>query len=142
MAAGASGTVSFQVTVGSGAGGATQTAPTLSTEPGTGSVTVVSKTSQYSSLPWCDSVYNVKCLTYRGLYNAFDSTAPVGWNENPRGGAAFDDSTWAQPFAATIEIPLAAAVDARPERRVDFAQGGGRDTRPTTASSGRPSACR
>ncbi len=100
----ARGMVSFQVTVDAGAGNATQTAPTLSIEPEAGSVTVVSKTSAYTSLPYCDDAYNPKCLTYRGLYNGFSSVPPdSGWNENPRGGPAFNDNTWAQPVAAFIE---------------------------------------
>jgi len=97
---GASGTVSFRVTLGAGAGSATQTAPTLSTETGSGSVTLTSKTTAYSSLPWCDSAYNPKCLTYRGLFQNTNGVGPTGWNENPR-ATLFDDSSWTQPVAAS-----------------------------------------
>lgn len=100
QAAGASGTVSFRVILGAGAGSATQTAPTLSTETGAGSVTLTSKTTAYSSLPWCDSAYNPKCLTYRGLYQFTNGVGPAGWNENPR-ATLFDDSSWTQPAAAS-----------------------------------------
>ncbi len=98
---GASGVVSFRVTLGAGAGGATQTAPTLSTETGSGSVTVASKTTAYSSLPWCDSTYNPKCLTFRGLFQNTNGVGPAGWNENPRATLFDDYSSWTQPVAAS-----------------------------------------
>lgn len=102
LAPNATGTVSFKVTLQSGITGVPQTTATLSTETGSGSVTVTSKTSSYTSLPWCDDDYNPKCLTYRGLYpDPNTGLGPVGWNDNPRGGTAFDDSTWAQPAAAS-----------------------------------------
>ncbi len=104
---GASGTVSFKVTVNSGVIGtaASQTAPTLSTETGSGSVTVTSKTTAYTSLPWCDSAFNPKCLTYRGLYGGANAIGPTGWNDNPR-ATAFTETGWTPPVAATVETGL------------------------------------
>ncbi len=52
QAAGASSSVGFQVIPNTSAGGATQTAPTLTTETGSGSVTVTSSTTPLA-LPYC-----------------------------------------------------------------------------------------
>ncbi|MBI5964683.1 MAG: DUF11 domain-containing protein [Chloroflexi bacterium] len=100
---GASGDVSFQVTIDNvNAGGDSQTGSTLSVEAGAGSVTVISKTSAYTSLPWCDSVYNPDCLTYTGIYQGSDSVGATGWNDNPR-ATVFDDTSWMQPYEADAE---------------------------------------
>jgi uncharacterized repeat protein (TIGR01451 family) len=104
-APGTSGTVSFKVTVEVGAGGALQTSPTLSTESSAGSVSVVSKTTAYSSLPWCDSAFNPKCLTFRGIYQGANSIPPAGWNDNPR-ATVFDDTSWSQPVPPAVpDVP-------------------------------------
>ncbi|GAP40069.1 DUF7507 domain-containing protein [Flexilinea flocculi] len=105
---GSSGTVSFQVSAAEGAGGDVSTTPSLSTETGSGSVTVVSKTSAYTTLPWCDSS---RCLGYKTIYQGTgnaNSVGPIGWNDNPRAVAASDadafaSSPWIQPTAADVE---------------------------------------
>ncbi len=105
---GSSGTVSFQVMVATGAGGVDSTTPSLGTETGSGSVTVVSKTSAYASLPWCDSPL---CRSYSTLYKGTgnaNSVGPIRWNDNPRAvtaddAAAFTSSPWMQPTAANEE---------------------------------------
>ncbi len=56
--AGVSGTVSFQVTVNPGRGRRLQSRADPFDRAGTGSVTVASQTTAYSSLPWCDSAFN------------------------------------------------------------------------------------
>ncbi|HOV47861.1 MAG TPA: SdrD B-like domain-containing protein [Anaerolineae bacterium] len=98
-AAGASGTVSFKVTVNSGVTGSavSQTAPTLSTETGSGSVTITSTTTARASLPWCATD---ACRTYRGIFLDTNPVPPTGWNDNPR-ATVFDQSAWTQPVAAS-----------------------------------------
>jgi len=97
QAAGASGTLSFRVTLGSTTGDS-QTAPTLSTETGAGSVTITSTTTAYTSLPWCDST---NCLAYRGTFSDTISIGPLGWADNPRSGLYTYTSKWVQPKAAS-----------------------------------------
>ena len=96
-AAGASGSVSFAVTVDPGAGGALQTSPTLSTETGSsGSVTVTSSFTPpaLGSTPSCELS---ACAAFKGIYQGLDGTPPAGYNENPR-LTVFNDTGWDQPF--------------------------------------------
>ena len=96
-AAGASGSVSFAVTVDPGAGGALQTSPTLSTETGSGgSVTVTSSFTPpaLGSTPSCEFA---DCAAFKGIYQGLDGTPPAGYNENPR-LTVFNDTGWDQPF--------------------------------------------
>ncbi len=95
------GTVSFKVTVNAGAGGALQTTPTLSTETGSGSVTVTSSatTPPMGSKPWCELD---KCAAFKDIYQGTNGTPPAGWNDNPR-MTAFDDAGWLQPAAASTD---------------------------------------
>ena len=99
QAAGASGTVSFRVVPNVGAGGATQSAPTLSTESGTGSVTVTSSatTPPTGTRPWCELD---ACASFKLRYQGADGTPQTGWNDNPR-LTAFDDTGWTAPIAAS-----------------------------------------
>jgi uncharacterized repeat protein (TIGR01451 family) len=94
-AADASGSVSFAVTVSPGAGGALQTTPTLSTESGSGSLTVTSSTTTpvTGSTPFCEQD---KCAAFKGVYQGANGTPPVGYNENPR-MTTFTETGWTQP---------------------------------------------
>ncbi len=96
---GAFGTVSFKVTVLSNVSSSAvnQTAPTLSTESGSGSVTITSTTAARTSLPWCATG---DCLTYRGRFLDTNPVPPTGWNDNPR-ATRFDETGWSQPIAAS-----------------------------------------
>lgn len=97
--AGASGTVSFRVVPNVGAGGATQSAPTLSTESATGSVTVTSSatTPTTGTRPWC--VLDA-CASFKLIYQGANGTPQTGWNDNPR-LTAFTDTGWTAPIAAS-----------------------------------------
>jgi uncharacterized repeat protein (TIGR01451 family) len=94
--AGASGTVSFVATVGAGAGGTAQPAPTHSTENGTGSVTVTSSTSALT-LPWCTET---TCAAFRDKFQDTNGEPQSGWNDNPR-LTTFNDTGWTQPAASS-----------------------------------------
>lgn len=99
VAPGATGALSFAVIPQPGAGGMTQTLPTLSTEPISGVVTITSSTSTPAtgSQPWCDFD---GCASFRGVYQGENGLPPAGWNDNPR-LYQFDDAGWTQPVAAS-----------------------------------------
>ncbi len=97
-AAGASGSVSFAVTVNPGAGGTNQPSATLSSESISGSVVITSSTHALD-LPWCEFD---KCSAFRGLWRDEDGTPPPGYNDNPR-LTVFDDSAWTAPVASSEE---------------------------------------
>jgi uncharacterized repeat protein (TIGR01451 family) len=91
LAVGASGQVSFTVTVGAGAGGATQSAATVSSESASDSQVITSTTAAETS-PWCNSA---GCSTIRGYWGGANPVGPAGWEANPQlPDAAFNDSTW------------------------------------------------
>ena len=99
VAPGITGTLSFAVIPQPAAGGMTQTAPTLSTEPIGGAVTITSSTMAplTGSRPWCDFD---SCASFRGIYQGENGLPSTGWNDNPR-LTQFDDAGWTQPVASS-----------------------------------------
>jgi uncharacterized repeat protein (TIGR01451 family) len=99
VAPGTAATLRFAVMPQAGAGGFTQTLPTLSTEALGGSLTVTSSTTlpPTGSRPWCDFD---GCASFKGIYQGVDGLPPTGWNDNPR-LTRFDDSSWSQPEASS-----------------------------------------
>ncbi len=94
LAALASRSLTFTVVPDPGAGGALQTAPGVSSERGSGSVTVTSSASALS-LPWCEGS---PCAARMGRYGGADATPTPGWNDNPQVGT-FTGSGWGTPVA-------------------------------------------
>ncbi len=91
LTVGASGQVGFAVTVGAGAGGATQSAATLSSESASGSLVITSTTAAVNS-PWCSTA---GCSTIKGYWGGANPVGPACWEMNPQlPGAVFDDSAW------------------------------------------------
>ena len=99
VAPGTTGALSFAVMPQAGAGGYTQTLPTLSGEALGGSLTVTSSTTLplTGSRPWCDFA---GCASFKGIYQDENGLPPTGWNDNPR-LTQFDDSSWSQPEASS-----------------------------------------
>lgn len=99
VAPGVTGTLSFAVIPQPGAGGMTQTLPTLTTESISGAVTITSSTiaSSTGSRPWCDFD---GCASFRGIYQGENGLPSAGWNDNPR-LTPFNDAGWTQPVAAS-----------------------------------------
>ncbi len=124
LGVGATGQVSFAVTVGVGAGGASQSAPTASSESASGSLVLTSTVKSVSS-PWC---FSAGCSTILGYWGDANPVGPAGWTSNPQlDGPIFDDSLWetVKPPATTEPYWLPAAtlgaewVAVEPEPQID-----------------------
>lgn len=91
-------TVSFAVIPQPGAGGMTQTLPTLSTDAISGTLTITSSTTTApTGRPWCDFA---GCASFMSVYQGENGLPPTGWNDNPR-LTSFDDSGWAPPVPSS-----------------------------------------
>ncbi len=88
---GGSGTVSYTLEVGLGAGGAMQSAPTMMSDSVAGSIVLTSTLNTVGS-PYCNAS---GCSTIRGYWGGSNPIGPAGWNANPQlAGSSFDDTAW------------------------------------------------
>lgn len=94
VAAGGSGSIGFVATPRTTSGGTDQPAPTLSVEPGSGTI-VITTTTNPAPTDWCDSA---DCARFKTLWQGSNPTGATGWYDNPRLlSTSFDDSAWLSP---------------------------------------------